>query len=144
MEGKRRKGRLVLSGLLAAFAAVVIGFSWSHCEPHYGGKCLSDWLVERQSIEREVALDAIGTKALPWITHWLTATNPEPQWRQKARTFLRQNTRWSWSFLDPIDEQQLGFTGLYALGTNGAPGAPVVAKLLTSPSHRVQNSAMTA
>jgi HEAT repeat protein len=129
---------------VAACGALLLAILWQNSEPRYEGTSLSDWLQAPQSVARNTALGTIGTNALPWVTRWLMQTNPEPQWRQKARAFLRRNTGSSWSILDPLDRQQLGFTGLYALGTNGAPAAPIVVKLLMSPRSHIQNSAMTA
>jgi HEAT repeat protein len=147
MDGNRGplKARTLLICLLAGCAAVLLGIFLHKREPHFEGTCLSDWLQAPQSAARATALDSIGTNALPWLTRWLMQTNPEPQWRKTTRAFLQRTTKLSWRVLDyPLDQQQLGFTGLYALGTNAAPAAPIVVKLLMSPENRVRNSAMTA
>jgi HEAT repeat protein len=47
----------------------------------------------------------------------------------------------SWKFLEPIDRQPLALSGLYALGTNAAPAAPLVVKLVTDPSANTRRDA---
>ncbi len=146
MDGKRGpvKARIVCLCLVGASAAFLLGIFLCNREPRYEGTCLSDWLKAPQSVARGEALDSFGTNALPSITRWLMQTNPKPHWRETTRAFLRRNTKWSWDFLEPLDRQQLAFRALSALGTNGAPVASDVAKLLTSPAYWVRDSAMTA
>ena len=146
MDGNRgpAKARIRLLCLVAGCGALLLGILSRNFEPRHEGTSLSDWLQAPESVARDRALDAIGTDALPWVTRWLMQTNREPQWHLKARVFLRRNTKWSWDFLEPLDRQRLAFAALGALGTNGAPAAPTVAKLLTSRASWLRDSAIAS
>jgi HEAT repeat protein len=140
MTARGRVSRFALSGVGTALLLLLIAVLYARTEPGYGGKSLSDWLREPPSDKRTLAVGQMGTKALPWLIRWL-APRSEDRWRRGALVFLRRHTPLSWKFLEPIDRQPLALSGLYALGTNAAPAAPLVVNLVTDPSANTRRDA---
>ena len=84
-----RRRRIILCCVLAGAAAGVFVF-WPRSEPVYEGKRLSHWLAEASSRQDPAryeqakrALQAAGTKALPWLMSELTRS--EPKWSAALR-----------------------------------------------------------
>src|SRR4051812_21290947 len=140
MTARGRVSRFALSGVGTALLLLLIAVLYARTEPGYGGKSLSDWLREPPSDKRTLAVGQMGTKALPWLIRWLSPRS-EDRWRRGALVFLRRHTPLSWKFLEPIDRQPLALSGLYALGTNAAPAAPLVVSLVTDPSANTRRDA---
>src|ERR1051325_5194224 len=123
-----KRSRLVIAIFIPAVLALALALGFR--EPRTAGRGLSEWLLQPQSEEREVALNQIGTKAVPWLMRWVASSNSPPPWQQRTMLFLRRNTPWQWKFLDRADPQEKGLLGLYALGTNAAGAAPILVKFV--------------
>jgi hypothetical protein len=130
--------------VLAASVLVGIGIVaiWpSEREPEYNGKKLSEWCLgnwwwvepgERE--EARVAIDHIGTNALPFLIKWLRYDHPSPK-EKVADVFVRLKDRLRGytaarnSLRLPVRAQVAVF-GFDALGTNASPAIPTLTMVI--------------
>ncbi len=126
-------------------------------EPHYQGRSLTSWLQqcseaagnETQRIQQaEIAMRSIGARrALPVILSLVkTKDDPVSQWlidkSDKYRYRLLATFRWEsdvgYDFFRPHDAREFqlyAIAGFKILGTNAAPAAPQLEKLLNDQSY---------
>lgn len=152
MENRKRK-RWLIAILFLAFLGIGAYLILSRePEPTYGGKPLSDWLLEYQDAQHsppgsafrtipEAGIRAIGTNALPILQNWLAGESAP--WRQhllkRLPSRLRNNNRLIHFVIGSASQRHsLAQLGYMALGTNAAPAIPGLQKLAS----RLGNSAV--
>ena len=98
-EHGRVRWRRVIGWSVAAIAVVVVGWALlTEREPRYGGRKMSDWMLEakvefdptkRQSARE--ALRKIGSKGVPCVMEWIRYE--ELGWKRRARDLLGRAPR---------------------------------------------------
>jgi len=69
----RKRGIHLIFVVLVAGGVLVAVFAGREREPEYGGKRLSEWVTTRNTdAERDQAIRAIGTNALPCLVKWIS------------------------------------------------------------------------
>jgi len=151
MYGAGVKRRRVIVVLLACIvAAVVVAVVWPReREPEYGGKKLSEWLLQYQAQyhidgyydtpelhEAEDAVRHIGTNALPSLLRWVRYE--QPAWRDKLLWLMEKMPRALQNDslmhkLHPYHAERpdwLALAGFEILGPRASPAVPELARLV--------------
>jgi hypothetical protein len=136
------RGVGILVGLLAMLT-VMLAFLAGR-EPRYQGRSLSSWLVnldpakpESVRVEARLAVQQIGTDALPTLKRWTLAAerNGGIRVRVAGWLFRLSGGRINWI---PTDRRELATRGYEALGTRAEPAAPELIALLRDEASRDQ------
>ena len=127
-----RKGKVYLLLLAGAVLAPVLVVVFSReREPEYGGKRLSEWVMELSpdasyegGSESERAIRHIGTNAFPYLLRWINYE--QPAWRTKLSDFANDpitgKAKLSWMLNDRQEElRYLAARAFFELG-RGAEG----------------------
>jgi hypothetical protein len=122
----------------------VVAFWPGEREPEYNGKKLSEWCsvywgwtwpeVPSGREKARVAINHIGTNALPFLVAWLRYDHPTPKERTaeiiywlraklSSSTLVRNGLR-------PLVRAEIAEFGFEALRTNASPAIPALAKLI--------------
>jgi HEAT repeat protein len=141
-QGRGRRKRIVIVLIICALVGIgVVAFWPGEREPEYNGKKLSEWCLfywwtpdgPSKREQAHMAINHIGTNALPFLLEWLRYDHPTPKERTVdiidwLRVRLTKNTvRIS---LRPLVRAQVAGLGFEALGTNASPAIPALAKLI--------------
>jgi len=118
----KRRILVLLAALAAAFGIVALVLQ-PKPEPEYGGKKLSEWVMELDGLGgREAPKDAIreiGTNALPYLTEWIGYETP--RWKGyvfHVATRILTNTRWKFAEQNRLFRRQGAMYAFTTLGTN--------------------------
>src|SRR5436190_18593574 len=137
-------------GLLVVLAAFFLLLPRSG-EPKYRGKTLSDWLINygwgnnREQSEAVLAIQKIGTNAIPWLLKWRSPQPPGKPWQAKLASFVNKLPL-KISLKDRLRLQRKiagrgymvgeSLWGFGILGSAAAPAIPEISRLArTSESH---------
>ena len=131
-----RKTGLVLGALfLAAVTAGLLLRTWhppsttSQNEPQYNGRTLSDWLLHPGTIpaaQREAAVIAIGTNAIPCLLQWLRAEDGPAAIKANSLAARRPGDRSNTAFA----RNMMGTEGFRILGPIAKPAVPALIEIL--------------
>jgi HEAT repeat protein len=138
--------KLVISAVAPAIFAILLIAISQPSEPKYNGKKLSAWLIEyRQTFriptdspapcEADVALNNIGTNAIPYLLKWLPYHKTRTQNRiehlyEKLPTFLARSAVARWVYKDQMDVRSISATlGFRALGEKASIAIPVLLRM---------------
>lgn len=116
----------------AILAALLLALSWwlylEHVDPRYNGRRTSEWLIalnsddEAEVKEAEVAIFVLGQRALPQITRFFYAT--EPEWKGDLYDLIEEKTGLELKRVDATDMQWAGESAVDILGKRAAPMVP--------------------
>lgn len=133
--------RATLAVLVCIVAAIgLFSFRSRYAEPSYAGKSLSQWLqvyeesgsCDPDEPDAAQAIRAIGTKAIPFLIHWICYH--EPKWKEQARwLFNRSVGRFqpSWMIADTTQlTQSRAHFGFRVLGPSAASAVPALHDLM--------------
>jgi hypothetical protein len=140
--GRRRQVVIVLV-LCVLVGLCVVAFWPGEREPEYNGKKLSEWCwlywpwVSEGPAGQErarVAINHIGTNALPFLVQWLRYDHPSPKETMadimgQLKDRLHRNTG-ARNSLRPLVRADIAVFGFEALGTNAIPAIPALTILL--------------
>lgn len=124
-------------GIFGIFILALVVLAWPRREPVYEGKPLSYWVERSNQIEEfngvpedaQVAIRAIGPKAVPFLLEWM------PHYERQRPEFLKALSQWVGRWFSkpstnaPPSEYGLDFAW-WALGEKGKSAIPVLARNL--------------
>lgn len=128
MNQNRRRVLVLLFTCILAGGAL---YAFMALEPSYQGQSLSEWLsnldsfAERSKYEQaELAIQNIGTNAIPHLLHQLEARDSA---LQKKLFYLSLKQHWiKFHFVNENRRHQRAIFALKALGTNATPALPAL------------------
>jgi hypothetical protein len=143
----RRKRIFIILAVVVLVGISVAAFWTREREPEYNGKKLSEWCwlywgwVAEGPAEKEqarVAINHIGTNALPFLVQWLRYDHPSPKETiadiaAQLKDRLRRSTG-ARNSLRPLSRAEIAGLGFEALGTNASPAIPALMVLLRDPA----------
>jgi len=133
-----RKRRIYLGLIgIGVVVGVIVVLPKPEREPVYGGKKLSEWVLEfrtswSKTEETDEAVRHIGTNAIPYLVKWMSY-EPAP-WRIKLYEGLPAFCRGPFNGWIRKDKLALcAFRALEKLGPNSQAGVPELVSLLNDP-----------
>jgi hypothetical protein len=128
----------ILAAVVMVLALGVIAWPRGPKEPVYQGKTLTEWLNEANGYTGEtglakhrVALNAIGTNALPFLLKDFTRTISP--WREKFNRWAAQHPSIKFRLRDDHKLIYIAAYGFARLGSNALPAVTVVERYLDDP-----------
>jgi len=116
----------------AILATLLLALIWwlhlEHVDPRYNGRRTSEWLLvlnsenEEEVKEAELAIFILGERALPQITKFFYAT--EPEWEDDFYDLIEDKTGWELKRADGNSLQRAGRSAVEILGKRAAPMIP--------------------
>src|SRR3954471_4984858 len=129
------KLRILSPTLAILLICALIAFIFRPSEPAFQGRRLSLWLAKAASNDPNgdqlLAIQTIGTNALPMLVHWLRSVDPE--WRQKGFDILEEHLRFASRVFAPSQKRSRALAGFEILGTNAMPAIPDLIQLIDDP-----------
>ena len=138
----RLKRRKVLIVLVVTVATVCVLTLWPKDEPKYQGRYLSDWVAIRgpapygssERAQAEVAIQNIGTNALPYLLEWMDYQTPE--WKlalhRKLPRWIQGNSTYGRLIFSAASRANHSYVAIDVLGTNALSAIPALEAMLTN------------